>query len=117
VAMDVKGPKEKYGLMTGLNDQWTKVMMENINKSINILKNSKIDYEFRTTVVPDVLVKEDILKIANWIKPAKRYYLQGYRAEKETIDPEFMNKKAYPEKFLLEIHEEIKAFFDVCKVR
>ena len=117
VAMDVKGPKEKYGLMAGLNNQWDKTMMENIEKSINILKNSEIDYEFRTTVIPDVLKKEDILKIANWIKPAKRYYLQNYRAEKETIDPEFMKKEPYSEEFLLEIQEEIKSYFDICKVR
>ena len=117
VAMDVKGPKEKYGLMTGLNDKWNKAMMEKIEKSINILKNSEIGYEFRTTVVPEVLIKEDILKIADWIKPAKRYYLQGYRAEKETINPDFMKKKPYSEEFLLEIQKEISSFFDICKVR
>ena len=117
VAMDVKGPKEKYGIMTGLNAQWDNVMMEKIEKSINLLKNSKIDYEFRTTVVPGVLKKEDILKIADWIKPAKKYYLQNYRAEKETINPEFMNKKAYSEEFLLDIQKEISSFFDICKVR
>ena len=117
VAMDVKGPREKYGLMTGLKNQWNKAMMEKIEKSIDILKNSKIDYEFRTTVVPDILKKEDILKIANWIKPAKRYYLQNYMAEKATIDPEFMKKKPYSEEFLLEIQKEISSFFDICKVR
>jgi len=117
VAMDIKGPKEKYGLMTGLNDQWSKIMMEKIEKSINILKSNKVDYEFRTTVVPDVLKKEDIFKIANWIKPAKKYYLQSYITEKATIDPEFMKKKPYSEEFLLEIQKEISPFFDICKVR
>ena len=117
VAMDIKGPKEKYGLMTGLNNLWDEVMMEKIEKSIEVLKNSEIDYEFRTTVVPDVLKKEDLLKIANWIRPAKKYYLQNYRAEKETINPEFMKKKPYPEEFLLEVQKEISSFFDVCKVR
>lgn len=117
VAMDIKGPKEKYELMTGLKGQWDKTMMEKIEKSINILKNSKIDYEFRTTVVPDILKKEDIFKIANWIKPAKKYYLQNYRAEKVTIDPEFMKKKPYSEEFLLEIQKEIASSFDICKVR
>jgi len=117
IAMDIKGPKEKYGLMTGLAEKWSQKMMDDIEKSINILKNSKIDYEFRTTVVPDVLIKEDLLKIANWIKPAKRYYLQNYRAEKETINHEFMNKKPYSEEFLLEVQKEISSFFDICKVR
>ena len=117
VAMDIKGPKEKYGLMTGLNNQWSNVMMEKIERSVEILKSSNIDYEFRTTVVPDILKKEDILKIVDWIKPAKKYYLQNYRAEKTTIDPEFMKKKPYSEEFLLEIQKEISPFFDICKVR
>jgi len=117
VAMDIKGPKEKYGLMTGLNNQWSSAIMEKIERSIEILKGSNIDYEFRTTVVPDILKKEDILKIVDWIKPAKKYYLQNYRAEKTTIDPEFMKKKPYSEEFLLEIQKEISSFFDVCKVR
>ena len=117
VAMDIKGPKEKYGLMTGLNDQWSDVMMKEIEQSVDILKSSNVDYEFRTTVVPDILKKEDILKIVDWIKPAKKYYLQNYRAEKMTIDPEFMKKKPYSEEFLLEIQKEIRPFFDVCKVR
>jgi len=117
VAMDIKGPKEKYELMTGLGKKWSKKMMDDIEKSINILKNSEIDYEFRTTVIPDVLIKEDLLKIANWISPAKKYYLQNYRAEKETINPEFMKKKPYSEEFLLEVQNEIKSFFDTCKVR
>ena len=58
VAMDIKAPKEKYKKIFG-----KRVKIEDIEKSIKILKEGKVDYEFRSTVVPTVLNKEDILKM------------------------------------------------------
>ncbi len=111
VAMDIKLPKEKYPKFFG-----KQVKVKNIEESIKILKNSKIDYEFRTTIVPTILTKEDIIKIADWIKSAPKYYLQNFRAEK-TIDPKFEKVKPYPDKYLLEIHKAISPFFEVCQIR
>jgi len=111
VAMDVKLPKEKYPKIYG-----KRVKIKNIEESIKILKNEKIDSEFRTTVVPTILKKEDILKIARWISPAKKYYLQNFRPEK-TIDPKFEKIKPYPQEYLLEIQKAISPFFEICQVR
>lgn len=116
VAMDIKAPKEKYGRTVGMAECWTNRMMKNIDKSINILKESGIDFEFRTTVVPQLLEREDILKIARWIKPAPRYYLQNFRPEK-TIDPRFERIKPYPQEYLLKIQKALSPFFDICRVR
>ena len=52
--------------------------MENILKNIEILKQNKIDYEFRTTVVKEYHEIEDIKKIAEWIKGADKYFLQNF---------------------------------------
>jgi len=111
VAMDVKAPKEKYKETVG-----GKANLKDIEESIEILKNSKIDFEFRTTVVPTLHNKEDILKIAHWISPAKKYFLQNFRPEK-TIDPKFEKIKPYPQEYLLEIRNAIAPFFEVCLVR
>ena len=111
VAMDIKLPKEKYPKIFG-----KKVKIKDIEESIKILKQGKIDYEFRTTVVPTILKKEDIIKMARWIGPAKKYYLQNFRAEK-TIDPKFEKIKPYPENYLLEIQKAISPFFETCQVR
>jgi len=116
VAMDVKAPKEKYARTVGMMKCWTDRMMKNIEKSINILKELKIDFEFRTTLIPNLLKKEDILKIAHWIKPAPKYFLQNFKAEK-TIDPKFEKIKPYPQEYLLEIQKAISPFFDVCQIR
>jgi len=111
VAMDIKGPKEKYGLIAG-----AKVDLEKIQKSINILKEGKVDYEFRSTVVPSLHTKEDIIEMAKWIGGAKKYFLQNFRPEK-TIDKKFEKIKPYPEEFLKEIQKEISLFFEVCQIR
>ncbi len=111
VAMDVKSCKEKYDLAAGV-----KVDIKKIEESIETLKQGKTDYEFRTTVVPIVHTKEDILSLAKWLGPAKKYYLQNFRGEK-TIDPKFENVKPYPKDFLLEIQKEISPFFEICQVR
>ncbi|XOB42654.1 MAG: anaerobic ribonucleoside-triphosphate reductase activating protein [Candidatus Nealsonbacteria bacterium] len=116
VAMDIKAPKEKYLQVTEVPGVLKNNIVKNIEKSIYILKNSNIDYEFRTTLVPSLHGKKDILKIAHWIKPAKRYYLQNFKGEK-TINPEFENLRPYPLEYLLEIQKAISPFFDICQIR
>jgi len=111
VAMDVKAPKEKYNELTGV-----KVNIKKIQKSINILKESKINYEFRTTLVPKLLSKEDILKIAKWIGPARRYVLQNF-LPKRTIDSKFEKIKPFSLEYLLKIQKLISPFFENCQIR
>ena len=111
VAMDIKGPKEKYGQIAG-----AKIDIEKIQKSINILKEGKVDYEFRSTIVPSLHMREDIIEMAKWIKGARRYYLQAFLPEKN-INPEFEKIKPYPRDFLLEIQKAISPFFGICQIR
>ncbi len=116
VAMDIKAPREKYGEIVGNLDGWNDRILDNINKSVDILKDSRVEYEFRTTMVPKLLKKEDILKIVHWIRPAKKYFLQEFRPEK-TIDPKFEKVKPYSREYLLDIQKAIAPFFEVCQVR
>jgi len=111
VALDAKSPREKYNKICK-----KRVNIKNIEKSIKLLQENEIDCEFRTTVTPGLIDKEDILKIARWISPAKKYYLQNFRPEK-TVDPKFEKIKPYPQEFLLEIQKAIAPFFEVCQIR
>jgi len=74
VAMDIKHTKEKYALASG-----KKMDIKKIEKSVKLIMESGIGYEFRTTVVPGIHVEEDFLEIAKWIQGAEKYYLQIYR--------------------------------------
>ncbi|MFH1401405.1 MAG: anaerobic ribonucleoside-triphosphate reductase activating protein [Parcubacteria group bacterium] len=111
VAMDLKASKEKYNNVSG-----TKVDVKKIQESIDILKEGKVDYEFRTTVIPGFHKKEDLLSMAKWISGAKKYCLQNFLAEK-TLDKRFEFLKPYPREFLLEIQKTILPFFETCQVR
>lgn len=111
VAMDIKGPKEKYSECAGL-----KVDLRKIQRSIDILKRGKIDSEFRSTIVPSLHKKEDVIAMAKWIGRGKRYYLQNFRPEK-TLAPEFEKIKPYPQEYLLEIQKAISPFFETCQLR
>jgi len=113
VAMDIKAPLEekKYQKATGVKTDLVK-----IKESIKIIKNSGLDYEFRTTVVPTIHQKEDILQIARTISPAKKYYLQGFRPGKN-ISPKFEKTKPYTQEYLLEIQKAVAPFFEICQLR
>ena len=116
VAMDIKAPKEKYAEVIGLKEVSAHYLLNSIEQSINILKGNKIDSEFRTTLVPGLLKKEDILEIAQWLKPAKKYFLQNFNP-KEPIDPNFKNLEPYPSKYLSDIQRAIAPFFEICEAR
>jgi len=111
VAMDIKAPREKYDLVCQ-----KKVNIKNIEKSVKILKEGKVDHEFRTTIVPILHTKEDILKILKWIRPSKKYYLQNF-SSKTTINLKLESVKPYSQEFLLEIQKLIAPFFETCQIR
>ncbi len=111
VAMDIKGPKKRYSEFAGV-----KVDIKKIQKSIDILKKSRVDYEFRSTIVPTLHKKEDVIEMAKWIRGAKRYYLQNFRPSK-TLDQKFEKVKPFPQQYLLEIQKTIFPFFEVCQIR
>ncbi len=89
IAMDIKAPLEKYSEITNV-----KVNTDNIQKSIKLIMESPVEYEFRTTVVKSQLTFEDFEKIGQLLKGAKRYYLQKFVASK-IFDEKLMNEKTY----------------------
>ena len=74
VAMDIKNSPEKYIETADCSEEH----LEKVKQSVEILKSGKIDFEFRTTVVREYHTSEDIKKIAEWIHPAKKYFLQNF---------------------------------------
>lgn len=85
VAMDVKNCKEKYRETSCCSD----LQLENVEKSMEILKSSGISYEFRTTVVRELHTKEDLEKIAGWIKGCPTWFIQSYKDSDNVIKQGF----------------------------
>lgn len=84
VAMDIKNCREKYAVTAGMCNDGV-FDLERINDSVRMLKESSVLYEFRTTVVKEFHRKEDLVKIAEWIKGCPFYYLQQYQDNENMI--------------------------------
>lgn len=112
IAMDIKAPAKKYEKLAG-----KKVDIKKIQKSIGIIQKSGVDYEFKTTFVPELLKKEDIIEIAKELKGSKKYFLQQFKNDVDLISDKIMDKNPYSKEFLEETLNEIKPCFSYCKVR
>ena len=73
--MDIKNTFDSYDLISGIIN----IDVENIKRSIDILKSSNIDYEFRTTVTKELHSFEKIKEICKYLGPSVKYYIQNYR--------------------------------------
>ena len=85
VAMDIKNSKERYIETAACTDK----MLEDIDASVHILLENRTDYEFRTTIMKELHTKEEILKIAEWIKGAKHWYFQCYEESDKVMEKRF----------------------------
>ena len=106
VCMDVKSSLENYPEACGAKNN-----SEKISESIEIIKNSGIEYEFKLTVVPGIVTKEDIPKIGEMIKGAKKIYLQQFRPFK-TLDKSYQNKVPYDKDEIVSMAKELEKYID-----
>ena len=111
VAMDIKAPLEKYHKITG-----TLINKEQISNSVSLIKQSGIDYEFRTTVVKSQLIFEDFEKIGELLDGAKRYYLQKFVASK-IYNQALINEKSYSDDEFAKIISLLKKNIDYVALR
>ncbi len=82
VAMDIKNSPEKYALTSGLES----VDLSKINKSVELLKNSGIDFEFRTTAVKEFHSAESFIGIGKWLNGDFKYFIQSFKDSGNTIE-------------------------------
>jgi pyruvate formate lyase activating enzyme len=80
VAMDIKNSPNKYAETSG-----AEVDIESIKKSVSVLMEGKIDFEFRTTVVKGLHNKESMKEIGEWISGDEKYFLQMFVPSEHTI--------------------------------
>jgi len=78
VAMDFKNSREKYALTTGVSDSSAAILYENTLMSAEAMKNSGVEYEFRTTVVKQLHTVDDIRAIARTLAGVPKYFLQSF---------------------------------------
>ena len=116
IAMDIKAPLEAdaYVRSTGIK---TPQILEKVEQSIELIMNSGIEYEFRTTVVPTLHTEKDIERIAKYIKGARKYALQNFSAEGEILSPAFAKIKPYPIEILHTMKKLVSPYVEECVMR
>ena len=113
IALDIKSSLDfdNYSKAAGIKD---KMMIEKVKDSIELIMNSEIDYEFRTTVVPLLHSDETIMEIARYIAGAKKYVLQNFSPLEKTLDPSFQKIKPYSGEKIQELSEKAKKYVPNC---
>lgn len=109
VALDVKTSLQKYVLL-GARD--TVELMH----TIEILKMGKIDYEYRTTVVPGFVDAVDICMMSEVVKGAKTWALQQF-VPGDTLDKDLSTLKPYPPETISKYAENIKNYAEKIILR
>lgn len=111
IAMDIKASLQKYERNIA-----RPVDIDNVAKSIDLLINNRVDYEFRTTVVKSMLDMDDFKNIGELIRGAKRYYLQPFIPTK-LLNPAFRKKACYSMPELERIQQIMRNYVISCEIR
>ncbi len=111
IAMDVKTSYENYKKVAGItNDK----LVDKVLESIEILKKSNIDYEFRCTLVKELHNIEDIEGIGKLVQGAKRFYFQKFTDHGYCIEDGFSEVDEVTANKYLEI---IKKYVEKAELR
>lgn len=111
IAMDYKTSVSAYGALVG-----PLAVAENITESVALIKNSGIEYEFRSTLIKDL--HSDILlgRMARELAGAKRLSLQQFRPS-HTLDPTFVSQRAFSVPEMEVIAEKFRKSVETVAVR
>jgi len=109
VALDVKTSLDKYQRL-GAKD--TAPLLN----TIEMLKTGKVDYEFRTTVVPGFVDAEDIPRIGELVKGTKTFAFQQFIPE-DTLDKDLKTLKPYLPENIEKFAETMKKYIKKMMIR
>jgi len=101
VAMDIKGPISSYKRWCGVDIDTSK-----IEESIQFILEDNIDYEFRMTVVPFLHKEQDVYEVADYIKDAKKFFVQAFKPN-NTLDPSFASIKPFSDDKMAAIRQNV----------
>lgn len=82
IAMDIKNSPEKYEQTAGAVG-----ILPQVQESVNLIRSSGVDHEFRTTVVAELHTQSDFHAIGQWLRGAKAYFLQCFEDSGDILCP------------------------------
>jgi pyruvate formate lyase activating enzyme len=117
VGMDVKAPLEwqAYRAAAGLQEG-ERPLLAGVRRSIELLRRSAIEVEFRCTAVPGLHSAGDLLALAGTLRGASRLALQAFRPG-PTLSPALCSAPAYPVETLREVAAQVRGWFASVELR
>jgi len=115
IAMDIKTQLDPGPYRVASGCDWPD-LVELVDRSIDLIINSGLPHEFRTTVVPILHSPADIARIAERLQGDKVLVLQHF-SPKETLDPRFSELKPFTSEDMKSMVREAKRFVQKCVVR
>lgn len=110
-AMDIKTSLPRYKEIIK-----TDFSMEEIEKSKEIIQNSGLPYEFRTTAVKGKHTKEIFEEIGEWLKGTEAYFIQNFR-NKKTLAEEYKREEGFSGYELAEFKLLMEKYVKNCGIR
>jgi pyruvate formate lyase activating enzyme len=110
VAMDIKGPLEKYQEIAAYP-----IDIEAISESIQLIQQSGVEHEFRTTVVKSQLEPSDFAAIGKLVKGSPRFALQKFRPGR-TLNPRFARELTYTDDEFAQFKQTMERYVGTCVV-
>jgi pyruvate formate lyase activating enzyme len=112
LAMDIKAPLDKYSALAGIN-----VQTDKIKQSIDIIINSGIPHEFRTTIIKEDHTVEDVAAMAQLIENADKYFLQPFQATDTLVNPAYKAKTSPTPDLLKAMQTAAQKHINACYIR
>lgn len=109
VAMDIKSSPKGYAKASGSD-----IDIENFRQSVEIIKCSGVDHEFRTTAVRGIHTIEDFVEIAEWLGSDENYFIQKYVDSGDLLTTEYCG---FSETEYAEILEKVRELIPEAQLR
>ena len=109
IAMDIKSSNNNYLVVSGVN-----VDLDKISESVKLIKESELDFEFRTTVVKNYHNYESLLEICEYVGNDVKYYLQNFENSSRVLNSTL---ESFSKDELLEMCAKLNEKFPNVKVR
>jgi pyruvate formate lyase activating enzyme len=90
-AMDLKQRWEKYDEVIRVG---APALVARVKETFDLIQNSNIPHEFRTTILPHSHTADDFLAIVGYLKPGERYFIQETRFD-VTLEPDLPRQKSF----------------------
>lgn len=110
VAMDIKGPLEKYQTIAA-----RPIDLKAVQETIRLLIESGVGHEFRTTIVREQLEPNDFYGVGEMVRGAKRFALQHFQPG-STLAPQFEQATTFSEAEFQETKKIMEGYVDECVI-